>query len=112
MATEVKFHFDANGLHDAVQDAAEEAVRSGVRFAYKSIAIRIPANRTKTRRYLRMMTEGLFGEVGIQFPSNTRYPSHGTETEQIMNDAWRLIEESVIEVVEQAFYQQLEEYVR
>lgn len=112
MATEVRFHFDAEALQEAVQQAAEAAIQAGVQYTFANLARRIPANRVKTRRYLRMKVEQLLGEVGVQFPPGSRYDVNGTETERILENAWRVIEPVAMRVVEEAFTRKLKEFIQ
>ena len=109
MAETVTVNFDLEEIAEQWQDALQQAMESGVQFAEQELKKRIPANRVKTRRAVFSLMEDLTGEVGLLFPAGTRYAKRGTETERIFNRAWQDIKQSVLDHIEQTFYELIEE---
>ena len=84
----IKIEFDGEALQSDVEQAVSEGVGRTLVKARGVMRAKIPANRTKTRKYLRTKHQGKSGRVGVKFPSNSRYPKRGTKTETLMQQAW------------------------
>lgn len=109
MGKVVELNFDLHELLDDVEEAVADAIGDGVQYAKHELLRNIPSHRKKTQRSVVGQSEGAEGFVGVQFPSGSRYPKRGTETEQIVSTTWRSIEQQTLDVIEESIEQGIKE---
>ena len=92
---DVVFQFDADALIDAIEEASTIAVLDAVQFTALNLRQRIPQERVVTRRNVVAFADGTAGYSGIAFPSGHQFQTRGTNTEKIVSQSWRAIENVV-----------------
>ena len=93
-----------------IETAAAEALGASIRRSHRALRSRISATRRKTRRSVVSSHRGTRGRVGVVFPPGSRYRARNTETERIVEAAWRRIEKQAFETVEHTFADFIEDF--
>lgn len=109
MADTVSMNFDLEDLIEAAGEALDDAIDVGLEFAEEELYRRIPSHRRETRKAVQSERTEDGGQIGLKFPSNRRYRSRGTETEQIVKQAWFSIEQPTLDRIEATFHERIEE---
>ena len=81
---------------------------AGLKTAAEGMYYRTPPKRKRTRRAVTTSQDGSSGDVGIVFASGHRYPTDGTETKTIAENAWRQSERQTWNEITETLLEELD----